>query len=116
MKDLIKVLKAGPMLLLQDSGRRGFEEYGVSLSGAADKESYNVSNRLVFNNENDTVLEIFYGDVSLKFFGDNVIAISGGDLGAEINSIKCPCSGAICIFAILPKELVSFTNSSIIGS
>ena len=52
MKDLIKVLKAGPMLLLQDSGRRGFEEYGVSLSGAADKESYNVSNRLVFNNEN----------------------------------------------------------------
>ena len=40
MKDLIKVLKAGPMLLLQDSGRRGFEEYGVSLSGAADKESY----------------------------------------------------------------------------
>ena len=38
MKDLIKVLKAGPMLLLQDSGRRGFEEYGVSLSGAADKE------------------------------------------------------------------------------
>ena len=90
MKDLIKVLKAGPMLLLQDSGRRGFEEYGVSLSGAADKESYNVSNRLVFNNENDTVLEIFYGDVSLKFYGDNVIAISGGDLGAEINSIKCP--------------------------
>ena len=90
MKNIIKVLKAGPMLLLQDSGRRGFEEYGVSISGAADTEAYNVSNRLVFNNENDTVLEIFYGDVSLKFYGDNVIAISGGDLGAEINSIKCP--------------------------
>ena len=90
MKNSIKILSTGPMTLLQDLGRRGFEEYGVSVSGVADREAFNISNRLVFNKENDTVIEIFFGNTSLKFFGNNIVAISGADLGAEINGIKCP--------------------------
>lgn len=97
MKNSIKVISTGPMTLLQDLGRRGFEEYGVSVSGVADREAFNISNRLVFNKEDDTAIEIFFGDTSLKFFGNNIVAISGADLGAEINGIKCPINTSFIV-------------------
>ena len=43
----IQVVRCGFMALVQDQGRFGFQELGVSVSGAADKEALDVGNILV---------------------------------------------------------------------
>lgn len=53
----IKIKKPGLLTLIQDSGRYGYQQYGVPVSGAMDSFSHRMANILVGNNENEAVLE-----------------------------------------------------------
>jgi antagonist of KipI len=43
------VLSPGGLSLVQDSGRSGYQRYGVSVGGAIDQEALLIGNRLVSN-------------------------------------------------------------------
>lgn len=85
---MIKVLDAGLLTTVQDLGRYGYQRYGVSPSGVMDEFSAKVANKLVENNENESILETTMKGVSLEFLSDSVVAITGGQCDITINGDK----------------------------
>lgn len=82
----ITVKKPGLLATIQDIGRYGYQQYGVIVSGAMDSYSLRIANLLVGNNENEACIEISMLGTVLQFDEDCIIAITGGDLQALIDS------------------------------
>ena len=89
----VKVLNPGILTTVQDLGRVGYQEFGVSVSGAMDPRALKIANILAGNEENEACLECTMMGPMLQFDEANVIAIGGGDLGASIDGKPVPpCS------------------------
>ena len=71
---------------VQDLGRTGFREFGVSLGGALDPFGLRVANLLVGNDEGAAGLEITLGGLQLRFEDERVVAWCGGDFDVRIGS------------------------------
>ncbi|WP_340202017.1 biotin-dependent carboxyltransferase family protein [Ascidiimonas sp. W6] len=84
---MIKVLKSGFFTSVQDSGRFGYRNYGVPVSGAMDMIAYNYGNRLLNNLKNAASLEITMTGPSLLFETASVIAITGAEMSPKINDV-----------------------------
>lgn len=82
---MIKVIKPGMLTSVQDSGRVGFRNIGVPLSGTMDSISAGIANGLLNNDKNAAVLEITMIGPKLEFLKAAKIAISGAELSAKIN-------------------------------
>lgn len=82
----IEVLSGGFLSSIQDSGRRGFNDIGLSQSGAMDELSFGYANWLVGNAFNTPVIEIALGGLVLKARAKMSIAITGADMSACINA------------------------------
>ncbi|MBK1851628.1 biotin-dependent carboxyltransferase [Marinobacter sp. 1-4A] len=80
----IRVLRAGPLALLQDSGRFGVRHLGVTQGGPADIYSWAWANHLTGNPWGTANLEVTFGGLKLIAVRDLEIAITGADLGATI--------------------------------
>jgi len=75
----------GVLTTVQDSGRHGYQQYGVPVSGAMDEHSLITANLLVGNNHDEACLEITLLGPKLKFLNETQIAITGADLSPTIN-------------------------------
>lgn len=82
----IRIVNPGLMTTVQDLGRYGFQQYGVSVSGAMDQISARLSNILVGNDENEGILEVTIMGPKIEFLTSEIIAITGGDLQPLINN------------------------------
>jgi antagonist of KipI len=83
---IFKVIKPGLQTTVQDLGRYGFREYGVSPSGAMDSYSLQMGNLLVGNDLGEAALEApLIGPVLLALH-DVSIAICGGNFTPKINN------------------------------
>jgi biotin-dependent carboxylase-like uncharacterized protein len=74
---MIEVLRPGPLTMVQDLGRPGYAHLGVGRSGAADRDSLRLANRLVGNPESAAGLEITLGGFAARFAGRAVVALTG---------------------------------------
>ncbi|MGN7514036.1 MAG: biotin-dependent carboxyltransferase family protein [Allomuricauda sp.] len=83
---MLKVLKAGLYLSIQDLGRFGHRDIGVPIAGAMDVESVKKANLLLENDENDAVLEITMTGPTLQFDTDTYISLSGAHIVATLNN------------------------------
>ncbi|MGO9731786.1 MAG: allophanate hydrolase subunit 2 family protein, partial [Mycobacterium sp.] len=45
----LEIMRTGPLALIEDLGRPGLAHLGVTRSGAADRRSHTLANRLVSN-------------------------------------------------------------------
>lgn len=86
----IEVVAAGPRTTVQDSGRRGAQRYGVSVSGVLDSDAAVLGNRLVGNDSRCAVLECTFGNVNLRFDSDAVVAVTGARADVGISGIPQP--------------------------
>ena len=82
----ITVQNPGLLTSVQDLGRVGYQQFGVSVSGVMDPRAMKVANLLVGNEEGEAVLECTMMGPQLRFDADNVIAITGGDLGPTLDN------------------------------
>ncbi|WP_324652299.1 urea amidolyase family protein [Georgenia sp. H159] len=73
----LRVVSPGSLSLVQDLGRPGLLDLGVSPSGAADRGSAAQANRLVGNDRSAAVVETVLGGLELEAVGDHVVAVSG---------------------------------------
>ena len=73
----LSVLAAGLLTTMQDSGRPGQAHLGVSRSGACDRASYELANRLVGNDSGAAVLEVTYGGLQLLAEHDVLLVTTG---------------------------------------
>ncbi len=77
----LRVINAGALTTIQDGGRRGFLQYGITGCGAMDRIAYEDANLLAGNMGGEAVLEMtLYGGV-YEFTEDATIAVTGADMG-----------------------------------
>jgi antagonist of KipI len=86
----IQVIQSGWCTTIQDTGRHGYQHYGVSPSGAMDRQSLVIANRLVGNHDEAAALEITIVGPELLFEADGVLAITGADLSPAIDGQSVP--------------------------
>ena len=84
------VTRAGFLTAVQDLGRTGFRQFGVSTSGALDSFALRVANLLVENDEGAAGLEITIGGVQLRFEDERIVAWCGGEFDVQIGSRALP--------------------------
>ncbi|WP_251838485.1 5-oxoprolinase/urea amidolyase family protein [Oceanitalea stevensii] len=73
----LTVVATGAQSLVQDLGRPGLLDLGVTPSGAADRGSARQANRLVGNDRAAAVVETVLGGLELRATGHHVLAVSG---------------------------------------
>jgi antagonist of KipI len=83
-------IRAGFLTSVQDLGRTGFRELGVSLGGALDAHALRVANLLAGNEESAAGLEITFGGLRLRFVHDRIVVWGGGNFDARIGSTSSP--------------------------
>jgi biotin-dependent carboxylase-like uncharacterized protein len=77
-----RVRETGPLSTVQDGGRIGQAALGIGRSGACDRASHRLANRLVGNSQDAAALEVTFGGLVLEAESDLVFAITGA-----------PCAG-----------------------
>ena len=95
----ITVLNPGLLTTVQDAGRIGYQQFGVSASGVMDPRAMRIANILVGNDENEAVLECTMMGPQLRFDRANVIAITGGNLGPTLDNQPVATYAAIPVQA-----------------
>ena len=88
------VTRAGFLTSVQDLGRSGFREFGVSSGGGLDSFGLRVANLLVGNHEGAAGLEITLGGLQLRFEDEHVVAWCGGEFDVSIGSTQLPSGHA----------------------
>ena len=82
---MLNILRAGLMTSIQDQGRSGWRQYGISVSGALDQPSMRTANMLVGNPEESAVLEIVLGQFRAEFKRDGWFALTGAGCNADLD-------------------------------
>jgi KipI family sensor histidine kinase inhibitor len=80
-----RVLSPGILSSLQDLGRMGYQQLGVSPSGAMDSLALRLANRLAGNPEKSACLEVTFAGLELEAVRDSLFAITGADLSAFLD-------------------------------
>ncbi len=91
----VKFASGGFLTTVQDMGRTGYQESGMSVSGVMDQRSAALANILVGNEENEAVLEITLMGPMMEFTEDTVIAVTGGNLLPKQNGKDFPMYRAV---------------------
>lgn len=82
---MLKVLKSGFFVTIQDLGRFGYRNIGVPISGAMDVDSVKKANLLLENNPNDAVMEITMTGPTLQFEDPTYICLTGAHISPTLN-------------------------------
>ena len=103
----ITVLNPGLLTTVQDMGRIGYQQFGVSVSGVMDPRATSIANILVGNQEGEAVLECTMLGPQLRFDAANCIAITGGDLGPTLDGKPIP---NYCAVSVEAGQVLRFTG------
>ena len=95
----ITVLNPGLLTTVQDQGRTGYQQFGVSVSGVMDPRSAALANILAGNDPGEAVLECTLMGPHLQFGSPCVIAVTGGDLGPTLDGQPIPNYRAVAVKA-----------------
>jgi antagonist of KipI len=81
----IRIIQPGILATIQDLGRRGYQQYGMPVSGAMDPFALQAANILAGNERGEAAVEITYPGFEGEFLTDCIFAITGGDLGVKLD-------------------------------
>lgn len=95
----IIVESPGILTTVQDEGRFGSQQYGVSPAGPMDVRSFYLANILAGNKRSEGALEMTFQGPSLRFEKDNIVAITGADMSPSVNGNPVPMYQAVCVYA-----------------
>ena len=95
----LKIVRSGFLTTVQDLGRVGFRQFGVSSGGALDLHAMRIANLLVGNEESAAGLEITQGNVRLRFDDERIISWCGGDYEFRVASCSIPGGHSMLVSA-----------------
>ena len=87
---------AGLLTTVQDTGRWGYQHYGVSVSGAMDLTAHRRANRLVGNPPEAATLEITLVGPVLRFEAAMRIGVSGAQFGLRLDDRAVSIDTVLC--------------------
>ncbi|KFC03292.1 allophanate hydrolase 2 subunit 2 [Trabulsiella guamensis ATCC 49490] len=82
---MLKIIRAGLYASIQDTGRYGLRQSGVSHCGALDKPALITANLLVGNAANAAAIEITLGQMTVEFERDVWFALTGAGCEAQLD-------------------------------
>ncbi len=83
----IQIINPGPLTSVQDAGRFGYMEYGITSSGVMDMDAYHIVNKLVGNHEGEAVLEATLMGPTFQVRGEGLFAFYGADMPATLDGV-----------------------------
>lgn len=84
---VLEILRTGPLALVEDLGRAGLAHLGVPRSGAADRRSHALANRLVANPADRATIEVTFGGFAARVHGGDLdIAVTGADTNPAVDA------------------------------
>jgi antagonist of KipI len=86
----VLVHSAGFLTSVQDLGRTGFRQSGVTVGGALDSHALRVANALVGNDDNAAAFEVTLGTSRLRFEDERAVAWCGGPFSVRIGDVGLP--------------------------
>ncbi len=111
---MIEVIQPGPLTLIQDLRRPGLAALGVGPSGAADRSSLRLANRLVGNGEEAAALEVTLGGLRVRFLSPTTIALTGAScpihIGCHSRVREAAMNGPVHVAAGTTMRLASPTS------
>jgi len=105
MNNNILILSEGMHTSIQDIGRKGFRSFGVPISGAMDKFSAILANKLLNNDEKLPVMELTLVGPKLLFEDHSLIVLTGADMSPEINGIPIKMNH---VYEVKTSDVLSF--------
>ncbi len=82
----LEILNNPIFATIQDKGRFGFSNIGVTNSGVMDEYAYNIANLLLNNSLDTNIIEIAFSNVEFKALASTQIAITGANCEFFINN------------------------------
>ena len=101
----ILIQEPGLFTTVQDEGRYGYQQFGVTPSGPMDARSFHIANLLVGNDLGEGVLEMTFQGPTMKFEEANVVAVTGADMKPTLNGKPVPMYEA---FAVEKDDVLKF--------
>lgn len=89
-KRTITILNSGLWTSVQDLGRWGYQQLGVSVAGPMDTSSHRIANLLVGNSEDAATLEMILVGAEIRLDTQVTLAVSGADFGAILDEQPLP--------------------------
>lgn len=86
---MIEIANTGPLNTIQDLGRPGYRDIGVTASGAMDPLALTIANLLVGNDEGAAAIEVQTFPFRLRFHGATAFAVTGGGT-ATLDGVTLP--------------------------
>ena len=87
---MLTVLAPGPLTTVQDAGRAGWASVGVPRSGAADRPSADLANRLVGNRPGAAVLEVTAGGLRVRAERTLFVCVTGAPAPVVVDGRPAP--------------------------
>jgi biotin-dependent carboxylase-like uncharacterized protein len=92
---VLTVLAPGPLATVQDLGRVGWAAIGVTRSGAADRDSAALANRLVGNDAAAAVVEATAGGLRIRAESGVLVAVTGAPARVDVDGRAMPMNGPL---------------------
>lgn len=87
---MIEILSTGAVNSVQDLGRRGYLDVGVSWSGAMDRPALRAANSLLGNDEGAAGIEIALFPFRIRFAQRTAFAVAGADCPLTLDEYALP--------------------------
>lgn len=87
----------GMMTTVQDGGRFGYQQFGVSPAGPMDTKAFHLANILVGNDWEESALETTYMGPQIRFETSNIIAVTGADMQPCVDGNPIPMCEAVLV-------------------
>jgi antagonist of KipI len=106
---VMRVMTPGLSSTLQDGGRRAGLDSGVPPGGAADDLAYRLNCLLLSNAPEAIVVEQALKGGSFEILAPMVVALTGADMSARVNSLPVPLAAALTLEAgdVLETQLAT---------
>ena len=101
----ILIQEPGLFTTVQDEGRYGYQQFGVTPSGPMDARSFHIANLLVGNDLGEGALEMTFQGPTMKFEEANVVAVTGANMKPTLNGKPVPMYEA---FAVEKDDVLKF--------
>ncbi len=105
MDNNILILSDSIQTSVQDLGRKGYRSFGVPISGAMDKYSAILANKLLNNAEDLPVLEITMSGPKIMFEDHTLFVLTGADLSPALNGEPIQMNHA---YSVKTSDVLSF--------
>ena len=80
---MLELLEITGIATIQDSGRRGFNKFGVPTSGTMDWYAYQAANSLLNNPPNSATIELGLGEITFHALRNTVLSVTGAGYEVE---------------------------------